>query len=371
MGEEVSLLTDADLKAIRDADLIDDTKLAQISAFLRERHGHLTENQIPRFDITHVLWYAGALIIMGAMGLFTTIAFNRMGGWALTACGAIYAVVFTVVGDYLWRSRNLHVPGGLLIGVAVSMVPMMVYGIQDALDLWKYAQGQPGLYKNFFPYVHGSWLYMEIATIAAALLAFHRYPFHFIVLIAAIALWFMSMDLAVWFMHSPETNQNSEELWKYNYEVRRIVSLWFGIAMIIAAWTTDILRNEGPDFTNAIHMFGALAFWAALPPLLGSPEILKFSYCLINVLLVGFSVFIKRRIYAVLGAFGIASYLGYLASVVFKDMILFSFALSGIGVAIILLGLSLNHNYAKIADTIDKVLPYSLKRLRPRRVEIL
>ena len=34
----------------------------------------------PRFDLVHLLWYAGALIVIGAMGLFTTLAFAQLGG---------------------------------------------------------------------------------------------------------------------------------------------------------------------------------------------------------------------------------------------------------------------------------------------------
>ncbi len=37
----------------------------------------------PRFDLVHVLWYAGALIVIGAMGLFTSLAFAQLGGGAL------------------------------------------------------------------------------------------------------------------------------------------------------------------------------------------------------------------------------------------------------------------------------------------------
>jgi AhpC/TSA family len=42
-----------------------------------------------------------------------------------------------------------------------------------------------------------------------------------------------------------------------------------------------------------------------------------------------------RRVYAVFGALGISIYLGHLADVVFKDSLLFPFALSLIGIAII------------------------------------
>lgn len=355
------MLTDTDLGALREAGLIDDAKLLQISTFLEERRRGSATAQGPRFDLTHVLWYAGALIIIGAMGLFTNEAFNRMGGWALAACGAAYAIVFTLAGHYLWTAKNLRVPGGLLITVAVSMVPMIVYGVQDALDLWKYAQGDPGQYQNFFPYVHGSWLYMEIAAVIAALLAIWRYPFPFILAVAGVALWFMSMDLALWFTRSPGAYDD--------FETRRFVSMLFGIAMIVVAWAADVARRDGPDFPFWIHIFGVMAFWGGLTLHDGGTELQKVGYLAINIVLIGLSLFLNRRIYAVFGALGVATYLGHLAYDVFQDVILFSFALSAIGLAVIFLGIGLHRNRAKFAAALDGILPPGLKRLRPAHAQ--
>jgi hypothetical protein len=356
-----AMLADAELRSIRDAGLIDDTKMKEIAAFLAERASRSTTAPVPRFDLTHVLWYAGALIVIGAMGLFTNEAFNRMGGWALTACGAAYLVILLVAGHFLWKNRSLRVPAGLLIAAAVSMVPMIIYGIQDALDLWKYALGRPGDYKDFFPYMNGSWLYMEIGAIFAALLAVWRYPFPFILLIAAVALWFMSMDLALWFTRTPESYGD--------WDVRRNVSTFFGAAMILAAWAVDVLRRDGPDFPFWIHIFGVMAFWGGMTLNDSGTELQKFLYCLICIGMVGLSVFLNRRVYAVFGALGIASYLGYLAYSVFKDVILFSFALSAIGLGVIGLGLLLHRNYGKIEGALNGMLPPVLRVLRPEHAQ--
>ena len=48
----------------------------------------------PRFDLTHLLWYGGALVILSAMTLFATVAFAQLGGGALTLTALAYAVVF-------------------------------------------------------------------------------------------------------------------------------------------------------------------------------------------------------------------------------------------------------------------------------------
>jgi hypothetical protein len=355
------MLTGQELQSLVAAGIIDAGKASEIAAFLKAgaKSAPPSETTVsaPRFDLTHVLWYAGALIIIGAMGLFTTDAFNRMGGWALATCGVVYAFALAGLGHYLWHGRNLRTPGGLLIAGAVAMVPMIIYGIQDGLDLWRFAQGDPGQYNNFFPYVHGSWLYMEVATVLASLLAIRLYPFPFILLIGGVALWFMSMDLAMWFTAS------ESDYW--DFDMRRNVSMWFGLIVILAAWAYDVLRGRNPDNMFWIHIFAGLAFWGGLTLHDGGTELQKAGYCLINVALVGFSLFIDRRVYAALGGLGIATYLGYLASSVFNDMVLFSFALSGIGLLVILAGLLLHRNRVAWTRALDTRLPAALHRLRP------
>ena len=355
-------MQDADLKALEQAGIIDAAKRTEIEAFLKTRAIPESANAspAPRFDLTHVLWYGGALIIITAMGLFTTDAFNRMGGWALTTCGVVYAVALAALGNHFWFKRNLRIPGGLLIGAAVSMVPMIIYGVQDALDLWKYAEGDPGKYQNFYPYINGSWVYMEAGTVLAALLAMWRYRFPFILLMAAVALWFMSMDLAMWFTKTPDSYGD--------YETRRQVSMWFGLVMMLCAWGWDVVKGRVPDMMFWIHIFGAMAFWASLTMHEGGTELQKFLYCLINLALIAYSLFIDRRIFAVFGGLGVATYLGYLASDVFKDILGFSFALSAIGLAIIFAGLWLNKHRASLAAKLADALPAALKRLRPADV---
>jgi hypothetical protein len=281
-----------------------------------------------------------------------------MGGWALAGCGAAYLIVFLAAGHALWRKPGLIVPAGLLITVAVSMLPLILYGIQDALDLWKYGLGDPGKYHDFFAYVNGSWLYMEIGTVIAASLAFWRYRFPFILFVAAVALWFMSMDLALWLTYDPKGYDD--------WQMRCNVSIAFGVLMIAAAWAADVLRQRnGSDFPFWIHIFGVMTLWGGLSATGGGTDMEKCLYCLINVGLLGLSVFLNRRVYAVFGALGIATYLGDLAYYTFQDVILFSFALSAIGIGVIGLGLLLHKNRDRLVAAVEQTMPDALKWLRP------
>lgn len=352
--------TESDLQKAVAAGLLSAEQRTRILDFLKSPEAAAGAAEAPpaQFSLTHVLWYGGALIIMAAMGLFSTEAFALLGGWALFAIGATYALGLWFIGRYLWQVRGLRVPGGLLIAASVSMVPLMIYGIQDALDLWRFAQGRPGSYRDFFPYVHGSWLYMEIATVLAALLALRFYKVPFLLLVAGIALWFMSMDIAMWFTPSPDDYGD--------FETRRMVSIVFGLAVIAVAWGIDLARPRGADLAFWLHIFGALTFWGALTASPDSTALLRFVYLLINLVLIGFALFMDRRIYAVAGALGVAIYLGYLAYDVFSDMILFSFALSAIGLGVIGLGLWLNRHHGALSAALDARTPAALRWLRPR-----
>src|SRR5215471_5138101 len=165
--------SDDDLRAAMSAGVIDAANFDRLVAFLATRRSAAGEVVPARtFDAAHLLWYAGALIVIGAMGLFSTVAFSQMGGTALTVCAFIYAAAFALAGHHLWHKKNLKTPGGLLIAVAVSMAPLAVFGIQDALGWWG-TFGRPGTVHDFYVWIKGSWIFMEIAAIIAGVIALH------------------------------------------------------------------------------------------------------------------------------------------------------------------------------------------------------
>ncbi len=338
-----------DLRAAVVAGVITDAQFEKLIGFLAQRPADASTG--PKFDAVHMLWYAGALIVIGAMGLFTTLAFSQMGGWILAAIALTYAVGFAWAGNYLWTVKNLRTPGGLLIAVAASMAPLAVYGVQDALGLWS-KFGKPGEVRDLYVWIKGSWIFMEIAAIAAAALALRFYRFPFIVLIAAFALWFMSLDIVPWINDSSKV------------EMSRKVSIWFGLGVIITAVIVNARQRTG-DFAFWLYLFGVMTFWGGISATSGGTALQKAVYCGMNVGFLLLAVFLGRRVFAVFGTIGIALYLGDLADKVFKDSLLFPFSLSLIGVAIIGLGLYYHRNQDAIRSWIDFHLPAQLKRLRP------
>jgi hypothetical protein len=324
------MIGDDDLDAAVAAGLLSPDLRAKLVAFAASRRETKTAGAVTapqaKFDPVHVLYYAGALLVTGAMGLFANV------------------------------KHATRLPGGLCVAVAVSMAPLAIYGVQDALGLW--AAQRPGGYQEFYPLINGSWVYMEIGAVVAAALALLRFPF--IVLISAFALWFLSMDLAALIAHRHTPD------WESDWELRLAVSKIVGLVMIAVAWAIDLKWSACGDFAFWLHLFGAMTLWGAITSGAGG-EFSKALYCAFNIIFIAFGLVLDRRIYAVLGAIGLTIYLGHLAFDVFKDVLAFSFALSAIGLAIIFAGVFVERRRHAFGMLIDAYLPEVLRALRPPR----
>jgi len=351
------IIDQSDLKRAVDQGLITDDQRQALWTFLTPvDQSSAAPAPAPRFDVAHLLWYAGALIVIGAMGLFTSLAFATWGGAALMTTALIYGLLFILLGNALWR-RNLRTPGGLCLAIAVTMAPLFVFGLQEEFGWWSHED--PGDYRDFYHWIKASWLPMELATITAGLMAITFYRFPFLIAPIAVALWFMSMDLVPWFFGAD---------WN-SWEQRRLLSLWFGLAMLVLAWLVDLRLSKEGDFAFWLHLFGLFAFWGGLTLMDSDSEVGKAIYCLINTVLLALGVFLQRRAYAVFGAFGVAGYLNHLAQDIFQNSLLYPFALSLIGVLILGAGIFYHKKQDTIRKGLKKHLPAGLQALRPAHAQ--
>jgi hypothetical protein len=305
----------------------------------------------PRFDLAHLAYYFGALIVMSAMGWFMTLAWENFGGGGICAIAVLYAVGFVLAGRTLWHSQ-LKVPGGLLITLAVWMTPLVIYGLERTTGIWP--QGDPGTYRDFHIWVKGSWLLMEVGTILVGVVALRFVRFPFLTFPIAFALWYMSMDLTPLLFGKEEFAYN-ERLW---------VSAWFGLAMLTVAYLID--RRTQEDFSFWGYLFGLLAFLGGLSLMDSGSQLNRFLYCLINVGLMLLSVLLQRRVFIVFGALGVFGYLSYLSYDVFKDSMLFPFALSFLGVLIIALGVGYQRKREAIERGVMNLVPAGIQSMLPK-----
>lgn len=311
----------------------------------------LRQKDRPRFDAPHVAYYFGALLVIAAMGWFMTEAWESFGGGGILVISVLYAICFALAGRTLWYRKGLRVPGGLLFTMAVCMTPLAIYGLERVTGIWP--QGDPGAYEGFHVWVKGSWLLMEAGTILAGLVTLRYVRFPFLTAPIAFALWYMSMDLAPLLFGQLELSWD-ERLW---------VSLWFGLALLLAAYLID--RRTEEDFVFWLYLFGMLAFWGGLSLMDSDSELSKFLYFLINLGLMAVSLLLQRRVFIIFGALGVFGYIGHLAHRVFADSLLFPFVLTLVGIAIIYLGIRFQRNRAAIEAAILARVPEHLRALAP------
>lgn len=296
------------------------------------------------------LYYLGAMIIISAMTWFMNLGWEWFGGGGIFLIAASYAIGFTLLGSYLWNKEELKTPAGLLITIAVCMTPLAIYGLETYFQIYDSHEK----YRDFYERVEGRWVWMELGTIAASLLALRFFPFPFLTAPLFFSAWFLSMDIAP-FLFGKELS----------WEHKCWISLFFGLLLIGIAFITD--RRNQKAFAFWSYLFGTLTFWGGLGCLVWDKgEIVLLIYALINFLLMCLSIVLRRVVLMVFGAIGLFAYLAHLTQNLFADSLLFPFILSFFGLTIIYLGILYQKNRKLIEIKIFVILPESMKTLFKR-----
>lgn len=309
-----------------------------------------------RFDFTHVLYYLGGLIAIGAMSLFMTLGWETFGGWGIF----FIALAYLGVGLKLalrFEDKGYPVPTGICAAFAVAMVPLAIYGLQVAMGWWP----DDTAYRDYHRYIKWHWIFLELGTLAAAAVIAWRFRHPFLLMPVAVTLWYMSMDVAA--MLVVEAG--------YDWQFRAFVSLWFGLAMTLFAFWIDLRSRHATrgDYAFWLYLFGVLTFWGGLSAQHSDSELNKFLYFCINLALIGIGAVLIRRVFVVFGALGCAAYLGHLANRVFADSWLFPIVLSAIGLGIIYLGILWQRNEKRLSGRLRGHLPQPLQELLASRME--
>ena len=304
----------------------------------------------PRFTLVHVLYYLGGMIAIGAMSLFMTLGWNAGGGWGGFFISVCYAVLALALTHWLLERKHLLLPAGILATLAVVMVPLAIFFAQMALGYW----GEDKPYRDYHVFIDWRWIMMEFGTLAIGTILLWRYRFPFMLMPISVTLWYMSMDLVPFLMGQERV---------YDWEIRKFISLWFGLAMTLVAFWVDLRSRFTRDYAFWLYLFGVLTFWGGLSLMDSGSEWGKLAYCGINVLMILVGTVLGRRVFAVFGGLGIAGYLGHLSWRVFRDSMIFPLALSVLGLAIIGLGILWQRHEAQWSARLRGFLPAPLREL--------
>lgn len=304
-----------------------------------------------RFSFTHVLYYLGGLVAIGAMTLFMNLGWETFGGAGIVFISLFYAAV-GLLFSHRFAAKNLIIPAGICATFVVSLTPLAIYGLQQWLGVWP----DDSVYRDYHRYIQWHWLYMELGTLAVGCAIAWKYKYPFLMMPIAVTLWYMSMDIAAMLTGGD-----------YDWELRKLVSMYSGLLMIGLAFWIDIRSRHSADYAFWIYIFGVMAFWGGLSLQHSDNELSKFLYFCINLLMIFTGVLIVRRVFVVFGAIGSCIYLGHLASTIFRDSWLFPISLTAIGLGIIYLGVLWQKHERDITTRAQRFLPRPLRELLASR----
>lgn len=299
----------------------------------------------PSFDFTHILYYMGGLIAIGAMTLFMNLGWENFGGWGIFFISLGYAGTGFKLSKTFQR-KGYAIPAGICATFVVALTPLAIYGIQQAMGWWP----DNSVYHEYHRYIRWHWIYLELGTLAigAIIVWIYRYPF--LQMPIAVTLWYLSMDIAAMLAGG----------WP-DFELRSLVSIYFGLTMTLFAFWVDFRSSKSGDYAFWLYLFGVMTFWGGMTSQHSTSELSKFVYCCINLLLIGAGVIIVRRVFVIFGTVGCTIYLGHLANKVFKDSWLFPITLTAIGLVIIYLGVLWQKNEKNITRKVRNYLPVQLR----------
>lgn len=313
-----------------------------------------------RFTFTHVLYYLGGMIAIGALSLFMTIAWERIGAGGLLATALCYGALAWGLAVWFER-RELAVPVALMGTLVVVVVPLAVYALQHLLGYWPPEDARIGGYRDYHYRIDWRWIVMEFATVAAGILALGRFRYPFLVMPIAVTLWYMGMDLVP--LLAGGADAWSEPVWT----LRKWISIAFGAAMVLVALFVDLRSRFTRDYAFWLYLFGLATFWGGLTMLESRGLPGKLAYIAINTVLVLLGAVLVRRAFAVFGGIGIAVGLGSISHSYFKDSLAFTVVLTFIGLAIVAAGVWWQRNESRLADGLQSFLPGDLRELLSAR----
>jgi hypothetical protein len=357
--EPQMMVTRKDLEAAVKAGVLDPAELDGLFGFLTQHSA-----QSPRFSGTHVLYYLGGMLAIGAASLFTTIAVEALGMGALLALSLLYALAAVGMASWL-EKRGFGVPTGIFATLAIALTPLAVYALQHVLGFW--ADGSNAQhYRDFHRWIDWRWIVMELATLAAGAALLRRFRYPFLTMPIAVTLWYMGMDIVPALVMQAGGEDNgwfSGAVW----ELRKTITLAFGLLMLLLAFFVDLRSRHGKDYAYWLYLFGLLTFSGALS-MMGSGKLSgKLVYLAIHFGLVFIGALLGRRVFAVFGGIGIALVLGDLSWNLFKDSFAFVLVLTLLGFALIGIGIWWSRHEALISTRLRAVLPTDLRELLDAR----
>ena len=307
----------------------------------------------PRFTWITIAYYLGALTVAFAFGWFLVDRWRELGPAGILVVTSIYAALFVVTGEYL-RRQGFRVAGALVTALAVGMVPLIVWAIQQNLGLWPREGMRPS---GPFDSMASSGatrretlnaVMIDLATVAASIVAFRRLRFGFLLAPAAIALALLPrliMELAL-----------GEMLGRHGESWMLVAT---GVGLLTAAFAIDRRDHERADYAYWPYLVGVVISLVAIGQLWGQYTAMRHLMPVVGLLLIAASFTLRRMIFLGFGGVLIYAYLSWLAFDLFRPSALFPIVLATLGLSIILAAVWIQRAYPRLVARVNAGLSHT------------
>jgi hypothetical protein len=290
---------------------------------------------------------AGSVAVALGAGLALAEAFEQLGFPGLAGLSSALALALLAAG---WQrfTRSGGQRGQVLVCAAVLVAPLAAHAVARTVGLGKPFAASPA---DVLGWLGGPWFPVQAVAALSAGLALRSFRIPFLVAPLAVAAWFAAQDAApLLFGPDPAWAQ------------RVLVSALSGLVFLAAGVAVEG-RTRG-DVAFWLYLPGLLAFSGGLMTWTGASDLSLLLVGLLHAGLVLASLVLHRRAFAVAGALGMAAAAGRLADDLLDPTAL-SFALAGVALAVVGLGLLYHIHRARLAAQVHARLPEALQRHLP------
>ncbi|HKP54180.1 MAG TPA: DUF2157 domain-containing protein [Chloroflexia bacterium] len=308
-------------------------------------------------DMVTIAYYFGGFMILLAYTFFIGIQWRSFGYLGQFLISAFTTAILWGIGAFL-RRGTFSMAGNILIFAGTGIIPLVAYTLAQALGIWPQVPGYDSTdYKDFHQTIRPYWVYLEVVSILAAVIAIRLIRFPLITMLIAFWGWYLSMDLARWVAQAPFASYDDME---------QLVSVAVGAAMLLIGFFLQ--RRTREDYSRWLYLFGHLVLLGNLSALTYRKEgLLGLIFIVVYLSFVAASVWLQRPVFLVFGALGCYGYLTYLAYRIFEGSTAFPIALAVIGLMIVLTTVAYQkYIHPWLEANIEKYRPKST-RIRPTR----
>lgn len=291
------------------------------------------------FGAETIGYVLGAITVLVAMGWFLADRWDWLGAAGVLAVSVIYAALFLVVA---WRLRGEGsvVAANLAVLLSVATVPVAVVAVNELMGWFVTATGHVCSSGDWlFWRCRGEEIVVELATVIALLAVLRATRFSLAVLpLAALGIRFV-FHVVTFALEAPLGGGMSG--W-----------IWLMCTSVVTAAAYETARRQGGDEDFALWLHLVAAFSAVTASVMLINQVEWYRHLLIPAALMAFAFALRMRrfVWTLLGLGWFVSYLGWLASDVFRHTPFFPIILAALGVAVIIATVWIQRNSASLVS---------------------